>query len=323
MNATVTPRLRRLRHERGQSMVEFAMVLPFLLVIVLGVVEVGYALLDQHVVTKLAREGANLISRDATLQEAETALRSMSGRPINFADGSKVIFSVLKQGATTGTSNYGQMILYARHEFGNLGAASHVLTSGGGGYGGPPYYEAANSDNNTGSAGDQPAQQPDFGAGRLPLRRRSVHAPRAHHAVRPVRRRRADDALLGRLLLGHGRGSPRITDMTTQTSRVRSEKGFTLVYMAVGLTTMLLFAGLADRLRPRVCRQGAAQQGRGRRGARRGAHAEQRRPPGRGGEDLPGRTFPLGFMGTTSVTDPVVAGFFTLADRRGQRPSTS
>ena len=71
MNATVTPRLRRLRHERGQSMVEFAMVLPFLLVIVLGVVEVGYALLDQHIVTKLAREGANLISRDATLQEAK------------------------------------------------------------------------------------------------------------------------------------------------------------------------------------------------------------------------------------------------------------
>jgi hypothetical protein len=109
MNARVTPRLRRLRHERGQSMVEFAMVLPFLLVIVLGVVEVGYALLDQHVVTKLAREGANLISRDATLQEAETALRSMSGRPINFADGSKVIFSVLKQVPHRG-GVHGQMI---------------------------------------------------------------------------------------------------------------------------------------------------------------------------------------------------------------------
>ena len=67
MNATITPRLRRFGNERGQSMVEFAMVLPFLMVIVLGVVEVGYALLDQHVVTKLAREGANLISRDATL----------------------------------------------------------------------------------------------------------------------------------------------------------------------------------------------------------------------------------------------------------------
>jgi hypothetical protein len=150
MNARTATSLQRLRHERGQSMVEFAMVLPFLLVIVLGVVEVGYALLDQHVVTKMSREGANLISRDSTLQQAEAALRSMSGRPIDFADGSKAIFSVLKQGATVGTANYGQMILYARHEFGNLGEASHVQTAGGGGYGGPPYYEAANSDNNTG-----------------------------------------------------------------------------------------------------------------------------------------------------------------------------
>ena len=49
MNARITTSLQRLRHERGQSMVEFAMVLPFLLVIVLGVVEVGYGLLDQHV----------------------------------------------------------------------------------------------------------------------------------------------------------------------------------------------------------------------------------------------------------------------------------
>lgn len=151
MNANTPTRFHRVRRdERGQSMVEFAMVLPFLLVIVLGVVEVGFALLDQHVVTKMSREGANLISRDATLQQAETALRSMSGRPVDFNNGSKAIFSVLKQGATVGTANYGQMILYARHEFGNLGEASHVLTSGGGAYGGPPYYEASNSDNNTG-----------------------------------------------------------------------------------------------------------------------------------------------------------------------------
>ena len=50
----------------------------------LGVVEVSYALLDQHVVTKLTREGSNLISRDTSLQDAATALKSMSGRPVNF-----------------------------------------------------------------------------------------------------------------------------------------------------------------------------------------------------------------------------------------------
>ena len=59
----------------GQSLVEFAIILPLVLLIVLGVVEVGYALLDQHVVTKLTREGSNLISRDTTLQDAATAMR--------------------------------------------------------------------------------------------------------------------------------------------------------------------------------------------------------------------------------------------------------
>ena len=44
--------------------------MPLVLVLVLGVIEVGYALLDQHVVTKLTREGSNLISRDTSLADA-------------------------------------------------------------------------------------------------------------------------------------------------------------------------------------------------------------------------------------------------------------
>src|SRR5437667_12490667 len=47
----------------GQSIVEFAIILPLVLVLVLGVVEFSYELLDLHVVTKLTREGSNLMSR--------------------------------------------------------------------------------------------------------------------------------------------------------------------------------------------------------------------------------------------------------------------
>ena len=96
----------RARDARGQTLVEFAMVLPLVLVLALGVIEVGYALLDQHVVTKLTREGSNLISRDTSLQDAGTALRSMSTRPVDFATSSTVIFSVIKKVATVGRSNY-------------------------------------------------------------------------------------------------------------------------------------------------------------------------------------------------------------------------
>jgi hypothetical protein len=142
--------LRRLASAKGQSIIEFAIIMPIALLMTLGVVEVGYALLDQHVVTKLAREGSNLISRDVALADAATALRTMSSTPVNFDDGSsRVIFSVLMRGAVTGTANYNQMILYQRYIYGSLPENSRINTAGGATYG-PPDYTAANPNNNTG-----------------------------------------------------------------------------------------------------------------------------------------------------------------------------
>ena len=63
---------RGLRRTEGQGLVEFTLILPILLIVVLGIVEAGYAMLHQHVVSKLSREGSNLISRDITLQDAGT-----------------------------------------------------------------------------------------------------------------------------------------------------------------------------------------------------------------------------------------------------------
>ncbi len=132
---------------RGQSLIEFALILPLALVIVLGVVEVGTLLLDEHVVTRLSREGSNLISRDTPLATAATVMTSMSARPVDFANGSKVIFTVLKRGATTGTANYDKLVVYQRAEFGNFsGAAPSHVQSSGGACGGPPDFMAANSD---------------------------------------------------------------------------------------------------------------------------------------------------------------------------------
>jgi Flp pilus assembly protein TadG len=135
---------------RGQSLIEFALMLPLVMVLALGVIEASYALLDQHVVTKVTREGSNLISRDTTLEDAGNAMNTMSIRPLNFADGSKVIFSVIKRGATAGTPNFDKDILYQRHEFGALaGVASVLTTRGAGAFRGAPNYEAINSDTNT------------------------------------------------------------------------------------------------------------------------------------------------------------------------------
>jgi len=137
----------RLRDPRGQSLLEFSLVLPLVLVLVLGVVEVSYALLDQHVVTKLTREGSNLISRNTSLQDAATALKNMSSRPVNFNASARMILSVVKNVNTAGAANFGKPILYQRYEYGGLAASSALQTAGAAAFGGAPDYQAANSDN--------------------------------------------------------------------------------------------------------------------------------------------------------------------------------
>ncbi|HZT78321.1 MAG TPA: TadE/TadG family type IV pilus assembly protein [Vicinamibacterales bacterium] len=140
----------RRRRDAGQSMIEFAIALPFLTLLALGLIELSSALLDQHVVTRLAREGSNLISRDTTLQDAVTAMRSMATRPVNFDNGtSTLILSVIKNVPTVGAANYNQNILYQRVQYGTLSASSLLQTRGSGSFGGAPDYQANNSDNDT------------------------------------------------------------------------------------------------------------------------------------------------------------------------------
>lgn len=139
---------RRVSATSGQGLVEFALTLPVMLVVALGVIEVSYALLDQHVVTKLAREGSNLISRDTSIQDAVTALKSMSTRPVDFTTDAKVIFSVIMRVPTVGATNFDKDVLRQRHEYGNLaGVQSTLQTVGNGAFRGAPDYEAVNSDN--------------------------------------------------------------------------------------------------------------------------------------------------------------------------------
>jgi Flp pilus assembly protein TadG len=148
----MTARVRHLlRASSGQSLLEFALVLPLLLVLGLGVVEFGYLLMDQHVVTKLTREGSNLISRNTTLEDAITAVQTMSAKPVDFSTRSRIIFSVLRKGARTGTANYEQVYLYQRAEYGSLtGVSSKLTTVGSGSFSGAPDYQAINPDTNTG-----------------------------------------------------------------------------------------------------------------------------------------------------------------------------
>jgi hypothetical protein len=131
-------------------MLEFAIVAPLLVILGLGLVELSSALLDQHVVTRLTREGSNLISRDTTLGDAATALRSMATRPVDFNSNSTAILSVIMSPSATGTTNYNKPILYQRLQFGAISASSVLSTRGSGAYGGAPDYQATNPNGDSG-----------------------------------------------------------------------------------------------------------------------------------------------------------------------------
>jgi len=138
------------RSASGQSIIEFAIMMPLICVLALGVIEMGWALLDAHIVTRLAREGSNLISRDTSLQDASSAMVGMATRPVDFNAGSKVILSVVRNVATIGAANYNRPVLYQRYEYGSFPASSKLTISGSGSFGPAPEYQALNSDSNTG-----------------------------------------------------------------------------------------------------------------------------------------------------------------------------
>lgn len=141
---------RFLRNADGQSLIEFALALPLVVILALGVIETSWALLDAHIVTRLAREGSNLISRDTTLGDTAGALQSMSTRPVDFNANSTVILSVIKNVGTIGAPNYNTPVLYQRYQYGTLAASSHLTMAGSGSFGSGPEFQAANSDTNTG-----------------------------------------------------------------------------------------------------------------------------------------------------------------------------
>lgn len=75
----------RRNHDRGAAAVEFALVLPILLLLVFGIVEFGRLYNIQTSITAAAREGARVMALDNTLQSARTATES-AAQPYSLTD---------------------------------------------------------------------------------------------------------------------------------------------------------------------------------------------------------------------------------------------
>lgn len=74
--------------ERGQSLVEFTLLIPFLLVMLFGGIEVGRAVYVQNAITNAAYEGADYAMRNPTDFEGvrQKVLRMAVGVPLSTDD---------------------------------------------------------------------------------------------------------------------------------------------------------------------------------------------------------------------------------------------
>jgi hypothetical protein len=80
--------------ERGSATVEFALVLPILLVVCLALVQVGLLLRDQLVLVEAARAGA----REAAVDTAEESVREAVGDAANTLDEGRIDISIQRGG---------------------------------------------------------------------------------------------------------------------------------------------------------------------------------------------------------------------------------
>jgi len=81
-----------LAEERGAALVEFALVLPMLLVVIVGIVDFGFVFQRYEVITNAAREGARLASLPAYEQDDVKAhVRAYVASGLSLSDTSAVM----------------------------------------------------------------------------------------------------------------------------------------------------------------------------------------------------------------------------------------
>ena len=80
--------------ERGQGLVEMALILPFLLVLVVGIVELGVALNRQLIVVNAAREGARFGAQGARPDDIYAQTRLATSEMLDFNEKNAVIVVV-------------------------------------------------------------------------------------------------------------------------------------------------------------------------------------------------------------------------------------
>ena len=109
---------------RGAALVEFALVLPLLLFLIMAVIDFGHLIETRLILTNVSREGGSIGSRQTPLDASLTDMLIASGRPVDLAgaDG-KVVITRIVAGTGTGAPD---PTIAAQFERGGLAVQSGI-----------------------------------------------------------------------------------------------------------------------------------------------------------------------------------------------------
>jgi hypothetical protein len=90
--------------KRGTALIEFALILPILIILVLATVDFGRLIQARLIISNVSREGGSLAARQTTVDTSLTTVLKESGRPLDLigTDG-KIVISRIKAGASAGS----------------------------------------------------------------------------------------------------------------------------------------------------------------------------------------------------------------------------
>lgn len=120
------PSLRALRNDRGNALVEFTLLLPLLLLVILGCSEICLLLERQVRLIHLSREAASVYSRGAVAEQTLQGIRQAEGDLGLDGESGEVILSRISRDAT------GNPVITERLTMGRLDEPSEVGDASGG-----------------------------------------------------------------------------------------------------------------------------------------------------------------------------------------------
>ena len=91
---------------RGIALIEFALILPILVILVLATVDFGRLIQVRLIISNVSREGGSLAARQTTVDTSLTTVLKESGKPLNLIgpDG-KIIVTRIKSGTSAAAAN--------------------------------------------------------------------------------------------------------------------------------------------------------------------------------------------------------------------------